>query len=67
MRLSRRQLASTILIAAATPALAQTPSPLPANPEEELKAARDRLRANSETLAKLAVPIETEPALQFKA
>jgi hypothetical protein len=67
MILTRRKLASAILNSAAATALAQTqPSP-PATPDEELKAARDRIRATSETLAKQPVPIETEPALQFKA
>ncbi|HTS29505.1 MAG TPA: hypothetical protein VMH81_26730 [Bryobacteraceae bacterium] len=64
MKLSRRQLAGTILATAAGTAIAQTP---PTNPADELKAARDRLKAVGDTLAKLTVPIETEPALQFKA
>ena len=62
MKLTRR----AILGSAAVTALAQT-QPAPATPDEELKAARERIKTNSETLAKLAVPIETEPALQFKA
>ncbi len=67
MRLSRRQLAGSVLSVAAANALAQNQPPLPVNPDEDLKAARDRVRANSERLAKIAVPMETEPALQFKA
>jgi hypothetical protein len=65
MKLTRRKLASAILSSAAATALAQTQPA--ATPDEDLKAARDRIRANSETLAKQPVPIETEPALQFKA
>jgi hypothetical protein len=66
MKLTRRKLASAILNSAAVTALAQTQPP-PATPDEELKAARDRFKVTSETLAKQPVPIETEPALQFKA
>jgi hypothetical protein len=65
MKLTRRGLAGTILNSAVAAALAQTQSPT--TPDDDLKAARDRIHANSETLAKLAVPIDTEPALQFKA
>lgn len=65
MTLTRRKLASAILNSAAATALAQTQPA--ATPDEELKAARDRIKANSETLSKQTVPIETEPALQFKA
>jgi hypothetical protein len=64
MKLSRRKLATAILSSAAATALAQTP---PATADDDLKTARDRIKANSETLFKQAVPIETEPALQFKA
>jgi hypothetical protein len=67
MRLTRRKLASAILNSAAATTLAQTQPPAPATPDEELKAARDRIRANSETLAKQPAPIEIEPAFQFKA
>ena len=64
MKLTRRQLASALTSAAA---LAQTPSGPPATPEDELKAARDRFQANGAALAKQEVPVETEPAFQFKA
>lgn len=66
-KLTRRKLASAILNSAAATALAQTQPAAPATPDEELKAARERIKTNSETLAKQTVPIETEPALQFKA
>ena len=64
MKLTRRQLATALTSAAA---LAQTPSGPPATPEEELKAARDRIKAAGAALAKQEVPVETEPAFQFKA
>jgi hypothetical protein len=64
MRLTRRQLATALTSAAA---LAQTPSGPPAAPEDELKVARDRLKAYSALLAKQEVPVAAEPAFQFKA
>ena len=64
MKLTRRQLATALTSAAA---LAQSPSGPPATPEEELKAARDRVKANGAVLAKQEVPMATEPAFQFKA
>ena len=63
-KLTRRQLATALTAAAA---LEQTPSGPPAAPEDELKAARDRLKANGAALARQEVPMATEPAFQFKA
>jgi hypothetical protein len=60
MKLTRRALATAVLAPAA---LAQTT----AAPEDELKAARDRIKAYGETLAKVEIPMSTEPAFQFKA
>ncbi len=64
MKLTRRQLATML---ASTTVLAQAPPPVPATPEEELKNARNRVKANSEALARLPVAMPTEPAFQFKA
>lgn len=66
--LTRRKLAATVFSSAAAIAMAQTPAPpaIPANPDEELKAARDRIKANGDLLAKQAVPMDTEPAVTFK-
>lgn len=61
MKITRRGMVATAL---ATKALAQN---APAGPPEELKAARDSLRRNSEAMAKTKLPMETEPAFQFKA
>jgi hypothetical protein len=67
MKLTRRKLAGAILGSAAI-ALPQTqPPPLPGTPDEELRAARQRIKGFGDTLAKLTVPIEVEPPLQFKA
>lgn len=59
---TRRQLVLAIAPAAA---LAQTPSA--ATPADELKAALARQHANSDALSKLQVPMEIEPAFQFRA
>jgi len=65
MKLTRRQLATVLAPAAA--ALAQTSPAVPAAaPDRELQAARDRLKNNSETLARQQLPMATEPAFQFK-
>jgi hypothetical protein len=66
MKLTRRKLARAVLIPAAA-AMAQTPPALPRNPDEELKAARDRTKALGDALAQQNVPMATEPAFQFKA
>jgi hypothetical protein len=63
MKLTRRELAAAL---ASTAAAAQS-SPPPSTPQEELKAAQDRNRNTAEALAKMAVPMATEPAFQFKA
>ena len=64
MKLTRRQLATALTSAAA---LAQTTSGPPATPEDELKAARDRVKANGAALDRQEVPVAVEPAFQFKA
>jgi hypothetical protein len=65
-KLTRRELAAVISTSAVL--LAQTPtSPLPSNPDEELKAVRETLRLNSEQLAKVELPMSTEPAVHFRA
>ncbi len=58
----RRDLASIFLTA--VPVSAQTTAtPAP----DALTAARERVRAAGAELAKIAVPMATEPAFQFKA
>ena len=67
MKVTRRELAAAL---ASAPVLAQAqtrPSAAPAAPDGELQAARERIRNNSEALARVAVPMTTEPAFQFKA
>jgi len=64
MKLTRRQLA-TVLAPAVALAGAAAPQP-PAAPDDELRAARDRIRANGEALARHDLPMAVEPAFQFK-
>jgi len=65
MKITRRKLAAAALSTPAA-ALAQLRR-APAATDDDLKAARDRLRSNAEALAKENVPMATEPAFQFKA
>jgi hypothetical protein len=67
VKLTRRQLVATLAPAAALAQTAASPQTAPASPADELSAAQARLKANSEALARLQVPMETEPAFQFKA
>lgn len=66
MKLTRRKLAVTL----AAPALAvgRTPAPEQTQPSagDALAAAKARIQANSQALAKESVPMTTEPAFQFK-
>jgi len=61
MKLTRRQLAASVALAAAPP--------LQASPQtEDLNVtARTRLKANADALNPVTLPMATEPAFQFKA
>ena len=63
-KMTRRQLAGTLL---ATAAVAQAPPSTPANPAAELQAARDQNQRTREALDKVAVAMDTEPAFHFTA
>lgn len=65
-RITRR---SVVALAAALSAAAQQPAappPIPSNPEDELKAIQTGNRANADLLAKVVLPMSTEPAVHFK-
>ena len=62
MDISRRQLAGVVL--AATASAQEPPKPAADAPAE---AARLRQRARAEAIAKVSLPMTTEPAFQFKA
>lgn len=63
VQITRRKLALAVLGAPAAARAAQTPSA----PEDLTAAAAEQVRKNSEALAKLDVPMSTEPAFEFKA
>ncbi|HTQ58158.1 MAG TPA: hypothetical protein VMI94_27020 [Bryobacteraceae bacterium] len=63
MKITRRKLAAAVLGPAAA-AAAQNPPPAEA---PLVKAARDRNQANFAAVAKVDLPMATEPAFQFKA
>jgi hypothetical protein len=73
MKITRRKLAmlaaaaplATVAVpGVAIPAEAQTP---PADSDEETRSARELMRNNAQALAKVKMPITTEPAVHFKA
>jgi hypothetical protein len=64
-KFTRRELAAALSTSAVL--LAQAPTPLPSNPDEELKAVKDTLQQNFQQLAKFDLPMSTEPAVHFKA
>jgi hypothetical protein len=55
-------LAAAVISSAAA---AQT-GPATANPADPLQAARDRIKANTQILARQEVPMATEPAFRFE-
>ena len=66
-KLTRREAAAALSVSVA--ALGQTPqapSPLPASADQELQQARATIRDNADALARVSVPISTEPAFIFK-
>ena len=62
-RLTRRQLAASLL--AATPLLAQTSTPQPQAPDDAT-AVRDKLKNNAEQIRKFELPGATEPSFIFQ-
>ena len=64
MQLTRRKLAAVLTSGVA---LAQTPAAPPQTPDGLLQAARERNKANGAALDAVPVPMDTEPAFQFKA
>ena len=64
-KLTRRNLFATAAVAAA--AVAPLPAQTTASKDEDLKSARDTIANNSAQLAKIEIPIATEPAFSFRA
>ena len=68
-KFTRRELAaalSTSAVLLARPQAQPPTPPLPANPDEELKASRAQLRDNADQLDKFPLPMSAEPATTFK-
>ncbi len=66
--LTRRELAGALLATAAAAQVApEAARRAPANPAEELQAAREQNRRNGETLEGVSLPVVTEPAFHFTA
>ena len=65
MQMTRRKLAAAISAAAAVAAAGHT-EPQAETAPDELVAARDRMRRNSDDLEKHQIPMSVEPAFQFK-
>jgi hypothetical protein len=65
MKVSRRKL----LLAAASTAAVQAPAQAPptASPDAELVAARSQQRVRAQIIARVPLPMTTEPAFLFKA
>ena len=66
MKLTRRSLFAAVTAVAPLAAAAQDVPPKPSL-DEDLKSARDAMANNAAQLAKVEVPIATEPAFMFKA
>jgi len=64
VKMTRRKLAATLISSPALTSMAAAQTAAPADP---LQAARDRIKASGDALAKEQVPMATEPAVQFKA
>jgi hypothetical protein len=65
MDISRRQLAGILV---ASTAVAQAPpSPAPQSADAELEAAKSQQRGRAQIIARVPLPMTTEPAFHFKA
>jgi hypothetical protein len=63
MKMTRRQLATSLI---ATAALAQSGA-APANPEAELQTSRDQVKAAGTVLGQFELGMAVEPAFAFRA
>ena len=66
-KITRRNLAAAVFGSAAAATAAAQAQPPSGTPEEELKAARDRLHGSLDVVSALQIPMAVEPAFQFKA
>jgi hypothetical protein len=63
MNVTRRSLAKLIAAAAAVPAVAAPQS----DADEETRSAHEALKNNAAQIAKVEIPMETEPPFHFRA
>jgi len=66
LKMTRRDLAA-VLGSAASVAMVRAQNPPASQPEDLNAAAKDQLRKDREAMAKVDLPMPTEPAFQFKA
>jgi hypothetical protein len=62
-KVARMLVATTAVAGVAIPAEGQAP----ADSDEETRSAHDLMRSNAQALAKVKLPMATEPAVHFKA
>jgi|HubBroStandDraft_6_1064221.scaffolds.fasta_scaffold333288_2 hypothetical protein len=73
MNVTRRNMARMLAATTAIPVLAVSVVPVsdaaqaPADSDEETRSAHDLMRTNAQALAKVKLPMATEPAVHFKA
>jgi len=69
MDISRRQLAGVFLAgtAVAQVPVQAPPAPAPQSADSELEAARSQQRGRAQIIARVPLPMTTEPAFHFKA
>lgn len=68
MKVTRRNMARMLAAATAIPAVViSADAQAPADADEETRSAHDLMRSNAQALAKVKVPMATEPAVHFKA
>ena len=66
-KFTRRKLGAALAPAVLSSAARGQNPASPAGADEELRLARERIRNNSGAVAKVKLPMATEPAFQFKA
>jgi hypothetical protein len=73
MNITRRNMAHMLAATTAIPAIAisavviPAEAQAPADSDEETRSAHDLMRSNAQALAKVKLPMATEPAVHFKA
>lgn len=67
LKITRRDLAAVLGSAASASAVVHAQQAPASQPEELNAMAKDQIRKDTEALAKVDLPMSTEPAFQFKA